>query len=240
MLCINGDWYEVHAAPGCNTMGDQQYVPCETYNEDENEAYASDFESDSDSKLKYEMNDCNSSNDKDYNTFDTLSIFEPHIEVNTLPPLIQSLAKLKTITISRTKAKKSVDAITKHISHRKELTVIKSTVSQVDRIQKIKRPCNQTVFMDHRPSGACKCDVCQKTLANFSTLRNHILHQHCLSKRTERVSCSECPRTFSSKGNLKLHKRLHLKSKEYVCSYCGRGFNQIAGLREHTNQHTGK
>lgn len=66
-------------------------------------------------------------------------------------------------------------------------------------------------------TGSCICDVCNKTLGNFSSLRNHILHQHCLSERAERVSCNECGQTFSTPGNLNSHKKIHLKCK--VCQY---------------------
>lgn len=73
-------------------------------------------------------------------------------------------------------------------------------------------------------------------MGNFSSLRNHILHQHCMSQRAERVSCNECGQTFSTPGNLNSHKKIHLKCKAYVCTYCGRGFNQLHNLREHTNR----
>lgn len=248
LLCINGDWYELHTTPGCDTKGDQQYVPCVAYIESDNENEVEAFEFVSNKSPNSYRNDSDRTDVKDdYGSLDSVSILEPDIEVNALPPIIQSLAKLNTnLTISRTKAKRSPDVRRQGIAHEKEQNIFKPPSRPPDKfprnetIQKIKRPCNKTVFMDHRPLGSCRCDICNKKLANFSTLRNHILHQHCPSRKLkERVTCTECGLTLSSPGNLKLHKRIHLKSKAYVCTYCGRGFNQIAGLREHTNQHTG-
>lgn len=99
---------------------------------------------------------------------------------------------------------------------------------------------NKATFLDHRPKAACICDICNKTLGNFSSLRNHIINMHCTSEKNERVSCTECGQTFSTPGNLNSHKKIHLKCKAYVCTYCGRGFNQLHNLKEHTNRHTGE
>lgn len=236
LLCINGDWYELHATPGCDTKGDQQYVPTETYSDSEIKAEAFDFVSNA--RLKSEINDCNDSSDddpKDYSTFDSLSILEPHIEVKPIPQFVQSLAKLKTnLTISRARVKKSAAVRTQGIGQVKVRR--RNKPSQSATTQRNRPASNKATFLEHRPQGSCICDICQKTLGNFSSLRNHILHQHCLSERAERVSCNECGQTFSTPGNLNSHKKIHLKCKAYVCTYCGRGFNQLHNLREHTNR----
>lgn len=231
LLCINGDWYELHAAPGCESKIDQGYVP--TAAAIENEIKAEEFDFVSDTKLKSEMNDFDGSDDvdRDYNTFDSLSILEPHIEMQPIPQFVQSLAKLKkNLTITRTKTKKSPVV-------RKIQEIGQSKTGRKPPVTKRNKPIsNKATFLEHRPQGSCICDICKKTLGNFSSLRNHILHQHCLSERAERVSCTECGQTFSTPGNLNSHKKIHLKCKAYVCTYCGRGFNQLHNLKEHTNR----
>lgn len=235
MLCINGDWYELHATPCFDTKGDQQYVPIPTVTAIENEIKAEEFDFVSDTKLKSELNDFDSSDDvdRDYNTFDSLSILEPRIEMKPIPQFVQSLAKLKTnITISRARVKKN-PAVRKKTQ---EIGQVKARQRKPPAKKRDKPASNKATFLEHRPQGSCICDICSKRLGNFSSLRNHILHQHCLSERAERVSCTECGQTFSTPGNLNSHKKIHLKCKAYVCTYCGRGFNQLHNLKEHTNR----
>lgn len=216
LLCINGDWYELHATPACNLGDDSQHNSCEAISTMKNEI------KDNFVSVSKQENDISDSDgmDDDYNAFDSSPIHEPQIEVKTLPPIVQSLAKLKTnheITISRTKVKRRPAVQIPDISAWKVQKIIKPA-KPIKPI--IKKPLpNKTVFMDHRPLGNCFCDVCNKTLANFSTLRNHILHQHCSRGRRSRVSCNECDQTFSTPGNLKLHSRIHLKCKAFVCTY---------------------
>lgn len=241
LLCINGDWYELHVSPGCiadNGSEHRTNRTCTDTNETKTEAF--DFETDL--KLKSEESDHDHSDNanEDYGTIDSPSVPVAEIEVKALPPIVQSLAELKTnLTIkrtTRTKTQKSPDISTQDISHWKVRKVIKSPVTQqIKQIKHIKRISSQKVFMDHRPQGSCICDICKKTLASFTTLRHHILHQHSSSK--QRLSCNECDQTFSNMGNLKKHKKLHLDYKAYVCSYCGKGFNQLEGLNEHLNHH---
>lgn len=88
------------------------------------------------------------------------------------------------------------------------------------------------VWTDHRPAGTVTCDICNKVLRSFSTIGAHMKNLH---SGKERVRCDECGESFS---NVKEHKRVHLKYKAFVCSYCGKGFNHLRNLKEHAHMHT--
>lgn len=170
--------------------------------------------------------------------FDQMSIrSHNHIVVNPLPVIGKCVIKKET---SRSNPRKS-KASSKITIKREPINVeVKREGSNAKPPKKGKKLSNKATFMDHRPKSTCICDICNKTLGTFSSLRNHILNMHCVSEKNERVTCNECGQTFSTPGNLNSHKKIHLKCKAYVCTYCGRGFNQLHNLKEHTNRHTGE
>lgn len=96
-----------------------------------------------------------------------------------------------------------------------------------------------TKFMDHRPKASLICDICQKVLATYNTLKAHMYNMH-IPRVKERFQCTECDLTLANAGTLKAHMRIHAKSKAFVCTYCGKGFNQLYNLKQHTNGHTGQ
>ncbi|KAJ6538572.1 hypothetical protein DFH09DRAFT_1177257 [Mycena vulgaris] len=50
--------------------------------------------------------------------------------------------------------------------------------------------------------------------------------------------CSECPKTFTRKGDLTRHGLLHTGYRPHVCSECHKSFAQHSGLKTHMNVHT--
>lgn len=231
LICISGDWYELHASVECdkkNSRANVIDVKMETI----------DFIHEDDASLKSEVNDNNSDDTMGDDIFEDSPIqIQNHIEVSSLPEIVKSVVK------SNPKRTQKPRNRSKPISKSWTIKVNpKETVTQPARRQQQQRKkvIYKATFLDHRPKATCVCDVCNKVLRTFSSLRNHILTQHCVGERHERVSCSECGQTFSTPGNLNSHKKIHLKCKAYVCTYCGRGFNQLHNLKEHTNRHTGE
>lgn len=83
---------------------------------------------------------------------------------------------------------------------------------QCDDEMKKKKRQPATKFTDHRPKTSLICDLCQKVLANFNTMKAHMFNMHIQHKR-KRFACTECDLTLASPGILKAHMRIHWESK---------------------------
>lgn len=45
--------------------------------------------------------------------------------------------------------------------------------------------------------------------------------------------CSECPKSFVNRYNLKAHQLVHTKEKNFVCAQCGKSFSYNISLKSH-------
>jgi hypothetical protein len=89
-----------------------------------------------------------------------------------------------------------------------------------------------------REEGAEK-HFCDTCGKTYSTSGNLGVH-----KRThtgERPhACSICGKTYSRANDLAAHFRTHTGERPYVCETCGKGFNESGTLRVHMRTHTGE
>ena len=76
-----------------------------------------------------------------------------------------------------------------------------------------------------------KCDLCDKTFQNFSTLKSHkkIVHEG-----ERRAECDQCGKTFTRLKGLRDHIRvIHEGIKDFECDVCGKGFGILKNLTVH-------
>jgi ovo-like protein len=55
----------------------------------------------------------------------------------------------------------------------------------------------------------------------------------------EEFVCGLCQKTFKLQRLLNRHLKNHSQLKRYICTFCGKGFNDTFDLKRHTRTHTG-
>ncbi|XP_045783165.1 zinc finger protein 879-like [Maniola jurtina] len=73
-----------------------------------------------------------------------------------------------------------------------------------------------------------KCDICDKSFMQKSTLTNHI-HRH-----SDNLACDVCHKPFSNAANLQRHMVSHQAVRPYYkCDFCGKSYTSIPGRDLH-------
>ncbi|KAK6976029.1 hypothetical protein BgiMline_022428, partial [Biomphalaria glabrata] len=52
------------------------------------------------------------------------------------------------------------------------------------------------------------------------------------------LPCPVCSVTFDTAKHLQKHLKSHREIKRFLCTYCGKGFNDAFDLKRHTRTHT--
>ena len=74
------------------------------------------------------------------------------------------------------------------------------------------------------------CRECPKV---FKSKRSVEEHDQIVHKKKRMFICELCQKTFTRYNSLKQHKKIHMQTSEYICSNCGKQFNEKRNLQNH-------
>lgn len=86
----------------------------------------------------------------------------------------------------------------------------------------------------HTQEKPYKCSHCFRAFAVKSTLTAHTRATHLGVKQFQ---CTTCQHMFSTRGSLKVHRRIHTGDKPYTCGICNKSFSSSGRCKMHVAAH---
>ncbi|KAG4067222.1 hypothetical protein HA402_000213 [Bradysia odoriphaga] len=87
----------------------------------------------------------------------------------------------------------------------------------------------------HRPK-TFTCDFCQKTLASYYSIKEHMQSKHSAKRKAKlavKHMCSVCGKQFTDRSNMRVHERTHSAGNKTTCDVCGKKLTDKKGLVKH-------
>ncbi|KAF2898673.1 hypothetical protein ILUMI_07507 [Ignelater luminosus] len=84
-------------------------------------------------------------------------------------------------------------------------------------------------------NGDYECGSCQTLFNSALELDHHLRNSNCV-QRLRLWCCNLCEKTFTTKGSLGTHKKIHQGKKDYECKQCQKSFRTNSDLQRHINR----
>uniref|UniRef100_H3CWT6 C2H2-type domain-containing protein n=1 Tax=Tetraodon nigroviridis TaxID=99883 RepID=H3CWT6_TETNG len=78
--------------------------------------------------------------------------------------------------------------------------------------------------------------LCQKCGNRFATRKNLNTQVTLEGNTEEEIKCLECEKEFRKKADLRLHMRVHMDRKPFLCHFCGQIFSRDCDLIRHMDE----